>query len=81
MRNQTWSQNGNLISDLEIYREAEKVLTKDWLKNEIREANPEEVLMVEDEEKLKRWEELKDKLRKKTVTLKEIQELLFSLLE
>ena len=81
MRNQTWSQNGNLISDLEIYREAEKVLTKDWLKNEIREANPEEVLMVEDEEKLKRREELKDKLREKTVTLEEIQELLFSLLE
>lgn len=43
MRNQTWTQDGTLVQDIEIYRDAKgKAMALDRLLNVVRPATPEE---------------------------------------
>ena len=42
MRNQTWLSDGTLVQDIELYTEAGKIMARDYIKNIVREATPEE---------------------------------------
>lgn len=51
MRNQTWNQQGQLIEDLEPYREASVAKVKDHLTGVVRDATTEEEAKLAAEER------------------------------
>ncbi|MFW6125475.1 MAG: hypothetical protein ACOC58_00055 [Chloroflexota bacterium] len=42
MRNQTWTQDGMLIRDIELYADGSKVKARDHLAGQVRDADDEE---------------------------------------